>query len=35
MCLAHAGEKLQKAYQRGYLVAERGRVMELWSKFIR
>ena len=34
ICLAHAGEKLQKAYQRGDLIAERRRVMELWSRFL-
>jgi integrase len=32
--LAHAGEKLQKAYMRGDLIAERRRVMELWSRFL-
>jgi integrase len=34
ICLAHAGEKLQKAYMRGDLIAERRRVMELWSRFL-
>ena len=34
ICLAHAGEKLQKAYQRGDLLAERRKVMERWSAFL-
>jgi integrase len=34
MCLAHAGEKLQKAYQRGDLIGERRKVMERWAQFL-
>ena len=34
ICLAHTGEKLQKAYQRGDILAERRKVMERWSKFL-
>jgi integrase len=34
ICLAHAGEKLQKAYQRGDILAERRKVMERWSAFL-
>ena len=34
ICLAHAGEELQKAYQRSDILGERRKVMERWSKFL-
>ena len=34
ICLAHAGGKLQKAYQRGDIIAERRKVMERWAQFL-
>ena len=34
ICLAHAGGKLAKAYQRGDMLPERRRAMELWSRFL-
>ena len=34
ICLAHAGDKLQKAYQRGDILAERRKVMERWAQFL-
>ena len=34
ICLAHAGGKLAKAYQRGDMLSERRRAMERWAQFL-